>query len=406
MITNNNLTDILNFENNPQSKISKLMNNTLTKNEQLIAVPYYESVFKTKYPDLDPETLDDELLFDMIQNIALEYREKCENDFKSKYPDLKTDNISKDVFHDMVFNDMMKDTNPKNQKDNLPINMVANNKINNTNNTNNKILSRMQKIFSGKECDMMVQYVEQRFKMMYPDLNPNTLDDSLLNDIIYNLIMDGKSYMETIEKNMHDELNNIGKNNQNSSSNSSLNLNSSSKEIIKESILMADEIIPEMSIPSNLIYLNGKINQKNVKVMVDTGASACVMYKSVVDKCELNYLIDTTCTTMIQGAHGVKPSVGMIWFMEIELDIGNEQFVSIPIQVQVIDDSETMEANKVMDKYYKQIENLYGEKIVSSKSDNREDVIFGMTFLKSYGANIDFSTMTLTLNKNLKIKFK
>jgi len=41
-----------------------------------------------------------------------------------------------------------------------------------------------------------------------------------------------------------------------------------------------------------------------------------------------------------------------------------------------------------------------------SITNNKLELIMGINFLKSYRANIDFSTMTMTLNNNIKIKFK
>ena len=180
---------------------------------------------------------------------------------------------------------------------------------------------------------------------------------------------------------------------------------------------MADEIIPEMSISSNLIYLKGKLNGINAIIMIDTGATSCVIFKSVVDKCGLNYLIDTSTSVMIQGAHGIKPTLGTIWFVEIELEINQDKYINIPIRVEVIDDSETITANKIIyehdDKITKIIDINYNDMNNFKKSDSNHiqtcthefEIILGMTFLKSYRANIDFSTMTITLNKNIKIKF-
>jgi hypothetical protein len=173
---------------------------------------------------------------------------------------------------------------------------------------------------------------------------------------------------------------------------------------------MGDEIIPEFSIPSDLIYLGGRIGPINLKIMVDTGATSCVMFKSVVEKCGLDYLIDTSTSVMVQGAHGMKPTLGTISFLEIDLEITKDQWVSVPISVVVIDDSETIKANKIISEHNDKI-----NKIIGIKDDNNNnltnkiphgfELILGMVFLKSYRANIDFSTMIITLNKNIKIKF-
>ena len=46
------------------------------------------------------------------------------------------------------------------------------------------------------------------------------------------------------------------------------------------------------------------------------------------------------------------------------------------------------------------------ETIDKSLTHDKLELILGINFLKSYRANIDFSTMTMTLNGNIKIKFK
>ena len=194
-------------------------------------------------------------------------------------------------------------------------------------------------------------------------------------------------------------------------------------------MLMADEFIPEMTIPTNLIYLKGRLNGINTRIMIDTGASSCVIFKSIVDKCGLGYLVDSSTSVMVQGAHGMKPTLGTIWFAEIEIEIDTDKWVSIPISVEVIDDSETIKTKQIIKEHYEKINeiigvnNLESNNVSDNNKDNKKDIkqqtkfdkssdqshgfeiILGMTFLKSYRANIDFSSMSITLNKNIKIKF-
>ena len=171
-------------------------------------------------------------------------------------------------------------------------------------------------------------------------------------------------------------------------------------DLINQNILMADKIIPEMSISSNLIYIGGKINGINVKIMIDTGATSCVIFKSVVNKCGLNYLIDKSMSVMAQGTHEMKPTLGTIWFLEIDLEIdkNHNHWISVPIGVEVFDDSKTIISNEIVSESNNKIEDIFN-------INHDFELILGMTFLKLYRANIDFSSMTLTLNKNIKIKF-
>jgi len=257
------------------------------------------------------------------------------------------------------------------------------------------------------------------FKKFYPDIDPMSIDADLLQDMLENII----------------EQNNLKQNNMNISDKNvnTNNLNQKNifdKNIIKNNIMMADEIIPEMGIPTNLIYLKGRLNGIPLNIMIDTGASCCFTYKSIIAKCGMEHLIDTQSKIMIQGAHGIKSSVGTIWFLEIELDISNgqEQWVSIPITIEVNDDADIIKANndisaemenkiskmkeiigtneKLFDlKKIEQLENDFNNKKEEYKKNSLE-IILGINFLKSYGANIDFSTRTLTLNNSIKIKFK
>ena len=87
-----------------------------------------------------------------------------------------------------------------------------------------------------------------------------------------------------------------------------------------------------------------------VNVMIDTGAAMCVTYKSIIKKAGIEYLLDKKSQIKILGAHGIKPSIGKIWLADLELDISNgaEQYVSIPINIDVNDDEEIIrEKNKM-----------------------------------------------------------
>lgn len=240
------------------------------------------------------------------------------------------------------------------------------------------------------------------FKKFYPEIDINSIDEDLLLNILSNIFIEK-------EKNIvHQDTNtNIMGND----------------DVIANNILMSNELIPEMSIDTNLIYLNGKLNNYPIKILIDTGASACFSNKSIISKCGLEHLIDKESKVGVMGVHGTKSSLGLIWFVELDLDIsnGNEQYVSIPICINVTDDTEIIEEQNKKDieikneiSKMKQCANtsfklkaieLIEEKINESKNDQIE-LILGINFLKSYKANIDFGTRTLTLNESIKIKFK
>lgn len=263
-----------------------------------------------------------------------------------------------------------------------------------------------------------------KLKLLYPKIDFNNIDNNLLENIIQNIVINDNKNIDLIKNEMVTNLTNLtnlsnitDSNNKSNISDNDLkeNINKQKNkldlEIIKQNILMANEFISEMLISSNLIYLKGKLNGINARILIDTGATSCIIFKSVVDKYGLNYLIDTSSKVMVQCAHGMKSTLGTICFIEIELEINKDKYISIPISLEVIDDSETINASKIINEYYDKITKIIGLNIdnidnMKKISNTHEfEIILGMSFLKSYHASIDFSTMILTLNKNIKIKF-
>ena len=265
------------------------------------------------------------------------------------------------------------------------------------------------------------QYFMQRFQEIYPDINQDALEPELFEDMIKNIAREEYNKLLNVEKQTEQT-------EQTEQTVQTKQTEQPNEEIVNENYDMANEIIPEMFVASNLIYLKGKINNTFINIMVDTGASCCFTYKSVIERCGIDYLIDKSATKMIQGVHGTKQSLGMIWFLDIELciDLSNTEidklnYVSIPIMVDVNDDTEQVQANNLIKDKVKKIKeivktndnvlelekvNQICKNIDKSMFDNKLELILGINFLKSYKANIDFSTMTMTLNDNIKIKFK
>jgi len=270
------------------------------------------------------------------------------------------------------------------------------------------------------------EYLFEKFKSLYPDLNPDTVDSDLLENILLNIIEDDLTKIDKENTKIDKENTKIDKKNQTndlvvSDSNNFYEFkkiyetnkkqNNFNKELIKQNRIIGNDTIPEMFVPTSLIKLNGKINGSQVNIMIDSGASGCVIFKSVIDKCNIDYLIDNSSQIMIQGAHGIKASLGSIWYLEIELEISKSNFVSIPITLEVIDDSEIIETNKILDNEQKKSKDE--KKQSNDDKDNKGnkeqshgfDMILGMNFLKSYKANIDFHSNVITLNNTIKIKF-
>ena len=140
-----------------------------------------------------------------------------------------------------------------------------------------------------------------------------------------------------------------------------------------------------MLLPTNLIYLNGKINGVPIKILFDTGASSNCIFKSKIIEAGLDDVVDKHDKAKIQGINSNKETYGKIWYTEIELYLNFEKKENltaiIGLNLMVIDDEK------------------------SDKNLNTFDIILGLNFMKSYRTNIDFMTNTITLNNTIKIKF-
>jgi hypothetical protein len=204
----------------------------------------------------------------------------------------------------------------------------------------------MDAINSLKQIPELIQL----FDAHYPGLKIEQLDNELVNDIIQNFI-------SNMAPNPNYEL--------------------------------ADKHIPEMLLPVNLIYLNGKINNIPIKILFDTGATANCIYKSKIFEAGLDYLVDKQCKTNIQGIQSNQESYGSIWYTEIELELKTKtktnnqdnNYAMIGLNLQIVND-----------------DNI-------DKNTRTFDLILGIAFMKSYRVNIDFMTNTITLNNSIKINF-
>jgi hypothetical protein len=199
------------------------------------------------------------------------------------------------------------------------------------------------------------------FNEYYPELNFNDLDTEIAKDIIETII-------ETSIDNLPEKITEM--------------LKTSEKDIIEENYEKADKYIPEMMMKTELIFLKGKINNIPITILFDTGATQNCIYKSKAVECGLQNIIDKRIMTSVAGIHNVEKSHGVIWYTDLEMDVGeNKTKALLGINLIVIDDVNIKKNEKIL------------------------DVILGLNFMKSYRANIDFLTNTITLNGDIKIKF-
>jgi len=108
------------------------------------------------------------------------------------------------------------------------------------------------------------------------------------------------------------------------------------QEIIGESLLLASDNIPESLIPvKRMLFINGKINDKEVKLFVDTGAQMSLISETYSKELDLEYLIDYHHNQKVYGV-GSGNIIGRIHYLEIDLGDG----VKLPSGFSIIDSDE------------------------------------------------------------------
>lgn len=241
--------------------------------------------------------------------------------------------------------------------------------------------------------------LKDEFNKYYPDIKINELDHELLSDMMLNIAFEMSS------KNIPKD-NQVNKNNKksiiqlnpdlesdNESEDKSNNLDKEEvDELILQNYLLANELIPEMFVPSDLIHLKGRLNGVPINIIVDSGAQGSVSFKSVIDRAGLDYLVDKKSTHYTIGVNDIKKSYGMIWYIDLELEIKNNQYASIPIALDITDDTNI----KIKEQDLK----------IKTSNPNPMDMLLGINFLKAYKANINFSKRTITLNDSITINYK
>ena len=195
----------------------------------------------------------------------------------------------------------------------------------------------------------------------------NTLDANVLNEIYIQYLNDKKILNEDLNSNSDSE------------SDSDLEPDEYDEEfqekqnkklIYNACYEMAITNIPEMTITSEIIILNGFINNKPLRILVDTGASVSLIFSNVIDKLNLSDFVDTRKKKQLTGI-GTGNTIGNLWYIELTLEDMN-----FPISLTVSDSN---------------IEQF--------------DIILGINFLRSYNAVIDFKNKILRLNDKYNIIF-
>jgi len=140
--------------------------------------------------------------------------------------------------------------------------------------------------------------------------------------------------------------------------------------IVNSSYDMAMTMIPEMSCPVNLIIIKGKINNKPVTLMLDTGASVSIISLEAINRLRLTEYVDYETKSKFQGI-GNEISPGTLWYIELNL---NDNIFPVTL-------------------------------FTTNNKQFNFDIILGVNFLKSYNAEINLKNHKIKLNDKYDISF-
>lgn len=146
------------------------------------------------------------------------------------------------------------------------------------------------------------------------------------------------------------------------------------KKIVKKNWSDAYDLIPEIFVRQHQLTILVKINDLEIPALIDTGAVSTVMTKRLVDKCNLNNLVDDEMEENLIGISSVN-SLGKIWYYTFNID----KFV-IETSLIILNDES--------------IDPIF-----------EHHIIIGLDILKKYNAQIDFYNNAVTFNDMFTIKF-
>jgi hypothetical protein len=208
------------------------------------------------------------------------------------------------------------------------------------------------------------------FKQYYPNVDHTTVEANTLANMI--------DEMFEIEKAKY------------SDSESDLESVNSDPEI-EENYSKATELIPEMIESGDVVSIKGKLNNIDVTILFDSGCQTSSTFSSIVEKANLEHIVDKKAKTYCMGINGKTETCGMIWCTEIELKTeevsGN--YLSVPIKLSILDDIKNKEN---------------GDLDMETESNNKIDILIGTDFMKTHNVIINFNKKLVIIN-DVEIKY-
>lgn len=231
------------------------------------------------------------------------------------------------------------------------------------------------------------------FNKHYPGMDLNTLDSDLLSDMIEGIIKFEKERLGITDDDINQTKKQIDEDLDKTENKSEYFENS----LIEQNYLLSNDLIPEMLVPSDLIYLNGKLNGCPIHILLDSGCQTTTAFKSTTDKAKLDYIIDKKSSTFCRGVGGLTKTYGMLWYTELEIETNPGKYVNIPIKLSVVDDTQKNNLEN-------EIKDLDSVELIEQK--NKPEILLGIDFMKTYKAIIDYNRKILTLNDSIVINYK
>jgi len=195
------------------------------------------------------------------------------------------------------------------------------------------------------------------FKQYYPNIDHTTIERNTLANMI--------DEMFEIEKSKYSD----------SESESDQEQEQESDPVIEENYSKATELIPEMIESGDVVSIKGKLNNVDVNILFDSGCQTSSTFSSIISKANLENIIDKKAKTYCMSMTGKTETLGMIWCTELELELDETtgNYISFPIKLSILEDSET-------------------------ESNNRIDILIGTDFMKTHNVIINFSKKKIILN--------
>ena len=212
------------------------------------------------------------------------------------------------------------------------------------------------------------------FKQYYPFIDHTTLDNNILAMLIENMFKMEKDKYSLSDSD--DEDNDLVSDNEESDN---------EDMIIEENYSKANELIPDMIESGDLINARGKLNDIPVNILFDSGCQTSTSFTSIIKKANLEHLVDKKAITYCNNIDGVTNTCGMIWLTELELEINEDNYITVPIKLSILDDSKNIKQEDSDNEF---------------DTTNKIDILLGTDFMKSNNVTINFNKKIITLNEH------